>query len=139
MWIFTSNGFFSVGEDARKDIPGHKDNLMVRARFRGDLHRAFGPLIKELGAKVHKTQNRDYLYRAYLPKDKFAAYMAKLVSEINYNDFKPTIKEPVLKDMAMGMWYEGLKAQQAEDERIAERVGLWKNEDRGDIKNDKLP
>ena len=78
MWLFTPNAFFSVVEDYN-----NKKNLMVRARFKGDIEKVF----KTVKNTTHTPQN-DYPYRASIPKETVAQVVASNILRINYSNFK---------------------------------------------------
>lgn len=80
MWVFLSNAMVSIV--AHRTKPGH---LMVRARIRGDLQRVFP------GARVSRTPDADYLYRATLSRQTVAARLADQVQGISYPNFKGSI------------------------------------------------
>ena len=77
MWLFTTKGFISVVEDYERP-----DNLLVRGRFKGDIPQIFP------GVKETYTRNRDYRYRASLPRETVAARFAELITKIDYPNFK---------------------------------------------------
>lgn len=77
MWIFFPNAFLSIVED--KQRPSH---LLVRGRFAGDIQNVFP------SAKVSKNPDRDYLYRASIPRDDVADAVAIAVEQIDYHNFK---------------------------------------------------
>jgi hypothetical protein len=82
MWIFTKDGFFSIVQ--HKDSP---DYLMVRARVREDIQRAFGP-----GDIIEKSGS-DYRFRKTVPRVVVADYFSKAVSEIDYTSVKDEIDQ----------------------------------------------
>jgi hypothetical protein len=135
MWIATTKGFFSVVDDPRPDMKG-KGWLMIRARLREDLGRAFGPLIRTHGEKIYRSPNRDYAYRTFLPREAFAAEIARLITGIQYDNFKNQIRDVRLAEMLDEIWYAGARAQRSQEEEHAD-VRLWNAEDR-DIKSDKF-
>lgn len=81
MWIFMNDSFVSIVED--KTNPA---NLMVRARRKGDIERAFpghrGRMLR---------QKTDYAYRATIPRHVVADQMAGAVRAINYTNFKDSV------------------------------------------------
>ena len=76
MWLFTPNAFFSVVEDYN-----NKKNLMVRARFSGDIQNVFS-------VQAEHTPENDYPYRASIPKETVAEVVASNILRINYHNFK---------------------------------------------------
>jgi hypothetical protein len=87
MWLLTSIGFFSVVEKA-----GDKGNgtLTVRARIQDDLETlrdqylpSLGPILKDVGT--------DYQFRATAPREDLSKAVSRLVSDIDYSNFKNAI------------------------------------------------
>jgi len=80
MWIFSQKGFLSVvAHNTKPDI------LTVRSRFKGHIEKIFG------GICVLEDAGRDYRYRAELPKKEVSKAIARLVSEICYDNFKGSL------------------------------------------------
>jgi hypothetical protein len=82
MWIFLNNSFLSIVQ--HRDKPDHK---MVRARLRGDIDNVFPD------AEVVRTPQADYLYRATIPTSEVSAVLAKQIEEIDYDNFKNSVKD----------------------------------------------
>lgn len=80
MWLFTSQGMLSIVQD-----PTAKDVLIVRAREPGVIEHFF-PL-----AKVVQRPERDYLYRAMVPRRTVQDVVAEYVIGIDYGNFKDSI------------------------------------------------
>lgn len=80
MWVFLNHAMLSVVAHRTKP-----DHLLVRARLKGDLQRAFP------GVKVQRTPDADYLYRAVVPRWAVAQVLADQVSAIDYPNFKGSI------------------------------------------------
>lgn len=83
MWIHLNDAFFSIVAD-----PARPEDLLVRARVRGDIERLF-PL-----AIVTETPHRDYRFRAWIPRLTFAAAIAERVAETSYPNFKASVPDP---------------------------------------------
>src|SRR5512143_2165047 len=81
MWMFTTKGFFSIVQ--HKDDP---DCLLVRARVKGDIKQHW-PY-----AKIQKTEDADYLYRAKIPKSDVEAAIHEIVKNINYTSYKGAVE-----------------------------------------------
>src|SRR5512142_681225 len=77
MWLFTTKGFFSIVQ--HKDDP---DCLLVRARVKGDIEQHW-PY-----AKIQKTEDADYLYRAKIPREAVQSVLHEIVKNINYTSYK---------------------------------------------------
>lgn len=100
MWLCLNNAFLSV---VSKDCA--PDELMVRARRKGDIERIFP------GAKVTRYTKSDYLYRAPVKRTEIAAALAKVVEGIDYNNFKNSVEDDDLHDCYHAMWYNTAKMQ----------------------------
>jgi hypothetical protein len=102
MWLFTKVGFFSAVQcnvetpHESKVFPKLKagavatDFLSIRARVEGDLERLRGAYAPELGPTI-ELPGRDYPYRAYISKEKFAEAMVRASLDIDYGNFKDMI------------------------------------------------
>lgn len=78
--------------------------LQIRARDKKDLEN-LRPFIKKM--KIVRTPLRDYEFRIFVPKTKWAAVMAQLVNDIDYGNFKDEVKKKQGSDRAhiyMGVW-----------------------------------
>lgn len=80
MWIFSSQSFISIVRHTDKP-----STLIVRSRFRGHIEKMFPKAI------VEEDANRDYRYRAELPVREVSKVMARMVSEIDYPNFKNSL------------------------------------------------
>jgi hypothetical protein len=80
MWIFSSQGFLSIVRHIDKP-----NILIVRSRFQGHLEKMFPK------ALVLEDAERDYRYRAELPTKEVSKVIARLVSEIDYDNFKNSL------------------------------------------------
>lgn len=95
MWVILNNSFLSIVE--HRDKP---DMLMVRARFKGDIEAVFaGP-----GVKVKRTPDADYLFRAELPRDRVAQILAAAVNDIDYPNFKNSVKQHWRHELYAKVW-----------------------------------
>ena len=93
MWIMTNNSYLSI---VSKDCGPAE--LLVRARRAGDIERVFPD------AKVTRTTNRDYLYRAVLPRDVVKQALAALIDHIEYPNFKDSVEDRSLHAAYVGVW-----------------------------------
>ena len=95
MWIFLKDAFLSIA--AAGPDP---DKLMVRARFRADIHRVFPD------AKIIATPKRDYPFRAFLDRGYVGSVISSALQKIDYAKFKPQVplKEPERHDAYMDVW-----------------------------------
>src|SRR5581483_2773487 len=86
MWLFTTQGFYSVVED-RAD----SDRLLIRARAQEDLE-ALKQQIPDL--QIQETrQGHEYRWRALVTRDQWVEAVAQLAGEIDYDNFKDTVAE----------------------------------------------
>lgn len=93
MWIFTSNAFLSI---VHKDCD--PDELLVRARRRGDIKRVFP------GVKVERTPGNDYLFRARVKRDEVGRALAELADDLDYDNFKNSLRDNALHSAASCVW-----------------------------------
>jgi hypothetical protein len=77
MWIYTTDALLSIV--AHREQP---ECLLVRARFTGDLERAFP------GADVTETPDADYRFRATIPRADVGAFLLTAAMDIWYTNFK---------------------------------------------------
>mgnify|MGYP003429779963 CR=1 FL=1 len=93
MWIMTNNGYLSiVSKDCRPD------ELLVRARRPGDIEKVFPD------AKVTRTTNSDYLYRAVLSRDLVKRALAAMIDQIDYPNFKDSVGDSSLHAAYVSVW-----------------------------------
>jgi 8-oxo-dGTP pyrophosphatase MutT (NUDIX family) len=84
MWLMTTIGFFSVVQK-----PG-TDFLTVRSRVRGDLDALRSRYLPDLSKSIDHA-GTDYPWRATVPHLSFSAAIARMVSDIDYGNFKNEI------------------------------------------------
>jgi len=80
MWIFSQKGFLSIVRHTDKP-----NILIVRSRFRGHIEKIFPK------ARVEEDATRDYRYRSELPAKEVSKVIARLVSGIDYDNFKGSL------------------------------------------------
>jgi len=78
MWVYTKDGFFSAVEDRN-----NPEQVMVRARVRGDLERMLDGMMHGRDVKITYSGS-DYLNRCFIGKHVWAAYLAQTGNEIDY-------------------------------------------------------
>ena len=100
MWIQFNNAFLSIVENREKTI-----ELLVRARVKGDIEKVFPE------ADVFEDNNADYKYRAFISKAIVAEKIMLKVTEINYDNFKNSVKEIERKNVYGNIWAELRKFQ----------------------------
>lgn len=99
MWICLNNAFLSVVSD-----PAAPMNLLVRARREGDIEAVFGDAFP-----VVSLPRRDYRFRASIPRETVGAAIAQSLVNIDYGNFKDSVKDACLHDAYASVW--GLMAQ----------------------------
>ena len=124
MWAFTSFGILMPAIRPPHTVEEGDDKTMqIRTRRKIDLEILRDEYMgDQLGEIIH-TPKFDYNYRAYCRPEDFAAVMAKIVMEIDYEKYKPTIltkyKDHDLHGVTNSVWgtmcrlgtpWEGLKS-----------------------------
>ena len=110
MWIFMSDAFVSIVAD--RDNLG---NLMVRARRRADLVRAFGKR-----AKIRRTPNGDYRFRTSLPAGTVANVIYDVICGIGYENFKDSVRATDRHDAYLQVWREMRKLQEPKRRKLSD-------------------
>lgn len=87
MWVFTPIGFISVVQDNT-----NPEFLVVRSRVRKDLATIRRRYFNGMGAIVSNA-GTDYPYRAFIAKSDFAVGMTKIVTDIDYTNFKNEVHD----------------------------------------------
>jgi len=89
MWLYTKLGFFSIVHKP----PCKKDELLVRTRCREDLEALSKKLNQSSDFKgtIIESSNSDYAYRMVVPRSILAPFMAAMVMNLDYRNFKATI------------------------------------------------
>lgn len=100
MWIFLNNAFLSIVQK-----PGDTDTLTVRARVKGDIERVFPT------AKVTQNGGTDYKFRATIHRARVADAMFDAVMDIDYANFKSSVKDHARHDAYMDVWSAMMKYQ----------------------------
>jgi hypothetical protein len=100
MWIMFSDCFLSI---VSKDC--QPDELLVRARRKGDIERVFPE------AKVKRDTKVDYLFRAVIPRREIALAIAKRMDDIDYPNFKDTVTDDKLHRAYMQVWFAMVELQ----------------------------
>lgn len=104
MWICLNNAFLSIVEPSGQDL-NTGDYLLVRARRLGDIQSVFPD------AKVEKRPERDYLFRALIPRQEVAAAIADQVRGITYDNFKASVKDDRLHNAYLTTWHTMARLQ----------------------------
>lgn len=91
MWICFNDAFVSAVED-RMD----KSMLRVRARKREHLNFLNKPITENGGS--------DYKFRAMIKKEEFAELVKQRILNIDYGNFKNSVKDHKLHDLYADFW-----------------------------------
>ena len=94
MWLCFNNAFLSI---VSKDC--QPDELLVRARRKGDIERVFPD------AKVERTVGNDYLFRARIKRAAVAEVIAAQVAGIAYPNFKNSVRSDPLHHAYNRVWH----------------------------------
>ena len=95
MWIFLRDAFFSI---VTTNNPRQRDKLLVRSRFKGDIERHFP------GHTVSTTLDRDYRFRAIVPRREVADVLAAEVQGMTAPNFKDSVGEDWRHDVYLRVW-----------------------------------
>lgn len=101
MWIFLNDSFLSIV--AHHDDP---ELLLVRARAAGDIERVFKD------ARVSHTPGHDYAYRAEIAREHAGAVLARRIEQIDYPNFKSSVRERDRHDVYMDVWQKMVEFQE---------------------------
>lgn len=93
MWNFLNNSFISVVAKAP-----NPNQLVVRARVEGHIEAVFP------NAKVIRDASGDYLFRAFIDREEVAEAMYQAVMNIDYPNFKNSIKDNRYHDACSRVW-----------------------------------
>jgi len=118
MWIFTNQSFLSIVQ--HRDKP---NVFLVRARKEGDIEKAIP------NAKVTRTDDADYRYRAEVKRSIVTAMVMREVSAIDYDNFKGSIpsNEHERHDAYIGVWQVMNRYQYLGDINESGRVSTTKS------------
>lgn len=115
MWIAMNDSFVSVVKNQQDK--GNK-TLMVRARVKEDLENLCP------GKKIIVTPTSDYRFRVVITREEFADIMANRVENINYNNFKNSVKEDWRHNAYLKIWTTMYNVQEDKYER---EYRWWEN------------
>lgn len=93
MWILMNDSMLSVVRHT--DCPG---SLLVRARLAGDIEQVFP------SAAVIEGGGSDYRYRATVPKQEVADAVSRRLLNIDYGNFKSSVREPKRHHAYFKVW-----------------------------------
>lgn len=109
MWVFTTEGFFSVVQKPGESV------LTVRSRARDDLDRLRDTHLPTLGPTIDEA-GTDYPYRARVPRADFAIAMLEASRAIDYSSFKNAVAAQMGSERAHvyhDVWQALLKLEKA--------------------------
>lgn len=92
MWFCFNDGFVSVVEDTGGD-------LMIRARRMEELKNIVGD-----NHQIYITKNSDYRFRCFMSRTEWEEIVVNRIENINYSNFKDSVKDEDLHDMYADMW-----------------------------------
>ncbi len=89
MWLYTKLGFFSIVYKT----PCKKDELLVRSRCRQDLEALSKKLSQssDFKGEIIESKDSDYSCRIVVPRAILAPFIADLMKNLDYANFKGTI------------------------------------------------
>ena len=116
MWLYTKLGFFSIVYKT----PGKKDELLVRARCRQDLEALSKKLsqARDFQGEIIESKDSDYAYRMVVPRSILAPFMADLMKNLDYANFKGTI--PNSDQLRHGAYFKCWDAMYEWQEKLKE-------------------
>lgn len=88
MWLLTRSGFVSAVADRNR-----KGVLVVRARERSALVNLTAYLPGKAPKIIETPTGRDYRFRVFVPQEDFAAAAFNLVRDIDYGNFKDSVRD----------------------------------------------
>lgn len=93
MWICFNDAFISAVQDRRRP-----ERLVVRARKTKHLASLFP------GKRIVSTPDADYAFRVSVTKKAFAKKVVSRIGEINYTNFKSSVRDDDLHDLYLDFW-----------------------------------
>lgn len=101
MWIFTTEGFFSI---VMKQFNENDPPFQVRARLAGDMEN----LIETLNFKknIIHTPHADYHFRITVDEEELIKIMTRLADDIDYDNFKSMIHHSKDQEHKLGAYYK---------------------------------
>jgi hypothetical protein len=92
MWVFLTDAFLSIVTD--RDNP---KNLLVRARFAGDIEAVF-PFVK-----AERTEG-DYPYQKSVERDVVAAALSQRLRALDYDSLREAVQEDERHETYFQVW-----------------------------------
>lgn len=97
-----NDAMFSIVEDITDP---DRDMLIVRARMPNHIEKHFADF------PVYESTASDYRYRAFVPRLIVMEQIAKVINNIDYSNFKNSVKDHALKDAYLDVWSDMYKLQ----------------------------
>ena len=101
MWIFLNDAFLSIVQPKPHDVPKPlrgRDLLLVRGRKKGDVERVFPKV------RVTRTPNRDYMFRAFVPRHRVMETISRRLLDMEYTNFKDSVRNDERHDAYLKVW-----------------------------------
>lgn len=114
MWICHNEGFVSIVADR-----SNKDRLLVRARREEDLRAVLGDTAKKV--EIFSDRGADYKWRAFVDRKVMSAIIANHILDIDYDNFKNSVKNDELHDLYAGFWQDHWNYQKNDPRNDSER------------------
>ena len=95
MWIAMNDSFISIVADRNDEL-----SVVVRARVKEDLESLF----KEHVDDIVETDDSDYRFRLFLDQHYVAMTIEERIININYHNFKDSVKQSWRKTAYMQIW-----------------------------------
>lgn len=108
MWITTNKGMLS----AVKDRNSKEKRFVLRARNKEPL--------AEFGGRIVETKDSDYRFRVFLSDEEYKMFLMDLADDVDYDNFKNSIKDKRLKTACNEIWWSGMKMQ---NDKYGKQVG----------------
>jgi hypothetical protein len=110
MWVFTKYGFFSAvcARDKRGKID--RKNVVVRSRRRDHLQKLI-ERFPELESPILDHAGTDYAYRIVVFKSAWQIALDSLAAEMDYDNFKGSVKDPDYLSLLHEVWLAGMRMQ----------------------------
>lgn len=94
MWICLNDAFISVVQDRK--VGGQ---LVVRARSVDHLKALFPD------RRIYTSRKSDYVARCYVTKREFADFISEKVIDLDYDNFKSSVKDVDLHNLYADFWW----------------------------------
>tara|TARA_R100001443_G_scaffold81895_2_gene88923 strand:+ start:28129 stop:28587 length:459 start_codon:yes stop_codon:yes gene_type:complete len=96
MWVFTNHGFYSIV----RILDTNPEEFWIRSRRKEHLTTYFSE------ERIIYTHATDYQYRVTINREELIDLFTHLPQEIDYTNFKDSIKDVELKDAAHYVWHD---------------------------------